>query len=235
MQWTARGDVFDIGMTTATAIKRIRDLVEFGKIAELKLLKYQGEESDNGNGSLMRILPLLFHIKGMDIKQQFDIVWDVSALTHRHIRAAMSCMIYLKLAENILNGMDKYKAYVSMRNQIKDFWKVLDFAEHERIHFRRIIESDIHLIKREDINSGGYVIESLEASLWCFLNNDNYEKTVLAAVNLGHDTDTTAAIVGGLAGLYYSAENIPQWWLASLARLEDIVSLSEKLNQKYNQ
>ncbi|MCC6726937.1 MAG: ADP-ribosylglycohydrolase family protein [Saprospiraceae bacterium] len=235
MEWTARGDVFDIGMTTAAAIKRIRDIVEYGKIAELKLLKYQAEEYDNGNGSLMRILPLLFYIKGMDIGLQFELTWEVSALTHRYIRAAMSCLIYLKLAENLLNGMDKYTAYKTMQKQVMGFWTSLDFAEHERTHFKRVIESDIHLIKQKDIKSGGYVIESLEASLWCFLNNDNYEKTVLAAVNLGHDTDTTAAIAGGLAGLYYGAENIPQWWLASIARLEDIVLLSENLNQKYNQ
>lgn len=235
MTWTARGEVFDIGMTTAAAIKRIRDIVEYGRADELKLLKYQAEEYDNGNGSLMRILPLLFYIKGMDIKQQFELTWEVSALTHRHIRAAMSCLIYLKLAENLLEGMDKYIAYRTMQGQIKNFWEPLDFAGHERMNFRRIIESDIHLIKREEIKSGGYVIESLEASIWCFLNNENYEKAVLAAVNLGHDTDTTAAIAGGLAGIYYGAENIPPWWLASIARLEDIVQLSKELNQKYNQ
>jgi ADP-ribosylglycohydrolase len=94
MLWTARGEVFDIGNTTSMAIRRLRDIIEYGKLEELPLLKYQGEEWDNGNGSLMRIMPLLFHIKGMDIQQQFDIIWEVSALTHRHIRAAMGCLIY---------------------------------------------------------------------------------------------------------------------------------------------
>ncbi len=235
MEWTARGEVFDIGMTTAAAIKRIRDIVEYGKTDELKLLKYQAEEYDNGNGSLMRILPLLFYTKGMDIKQQFELTWEVSALTHRHIRAAMSCLIYLKLAENLLQLKDKFEAYYLTKKQVLDFWKTIDFAGQEQVHFQRIIAGDISKIDKSSIKSGGYVIESLEASIWCFLNNDNYEKTVLAAVNLGHDTDTTAAIAGGLAGLYYGAENIPQWWLASIARLEDIVLLSENLNQKYNQ
>jgi ADP-ribosylglycohydrolase len=170
----------------------------------------------------------------MDIQQQFDIIWEVSALTHRHIRAAMGCLIYLKLAENILNGMEKQEAYILTQKQILGFWEKLDFAMQERGPFHRLILDDIRPLERSAIKSGGYVIESLEASIWCFLNHDSYEKTVLAAVNLGSDTDTTAAITGGLAGLYYGAENIPEWWVASLARLEDIIDLSEKLNQKYN-
>lgn len=233
MLWTARGEVFDIGNTTAVAIRRLRDIIEYGKQEELPQLKYQAEESDNGNGSLMRIMPLLFHIKGLDIKRQFEIVWEVSALTHRHIRAAMACLVYLKLAENVLQGIDKNEAYDLTRTQILDFWEIIDFSSEERKCFHRIILEDIRGIKRDSINSGGYVIESLEASIWCFLKHESYKDTVLAAVNLGHDTDTTAAIVGGLAGLHYGTDEIPEWWLASLARLEDIIELSEKLDIKY--
>jgi ADP-ribosyl-[dinitrogen reductase] hydrolase len=232
--WTARGEVFDIGNTTAIAIRRLRDIIEYHRFDELQLLKYQGDALDNGNGSLMRILPLLFYIKGMDIKQQFEITWHVSALTHRHIRAAMCCLIYLKLAENILNKMDKNQAYDFTRSQISEFWESMDFDKQEQSYFKPTIIADIRDLKRNEIKSGGYVMESLEASLWCFLKHENYMDTVLAAVNLGSDTDTTAAIAGGLAGLYYGAENIPEWWIASVARLEDIIALSEKLNQKYN-
>ena len=71
------------------------------------MLKYQGDEYDNGNGSLMRIIPLLFYIKGKPIAEQFEIIWHVSALTHRHIRAAMCCLIYLRMAEHILNHYGK--------------------------------------------------------------------------------------------------------------------------------
>lgn len=76
------------------------------------------------------------------------------------------------------------------------------------------------------------MIEVLESSMWCFLHEPDYEKTVLSIINLGHDTDTAAAIAGGLAGLYYGSENIPAYWLASLARLEDIVQLGNELNEK---
>ena len=232
--WTARNELFDIGHTTSVAISRLKDIVFSKQYEALSQLKYEGNEQDNGNGSLMRILPLLFYIKGKNIAGQFETIWNVSALTHRHIRAAMSCLIYLKLAENILNGLNKHEAYMLMQKQVSAYWKTMNFAETERAHFTRIIPSDIRNVQQKELKSGGYVIESLETAIWCFLKEENYEKTVLAGVNLGDDTDTTAAIAGGLAGLYYGAETIPEYWRASIARYEDIIELGEKLHQKYN-
>jgi ADP-ribosylglycohydrolase len=68
-------------------------------------------------------------------------------------------------------------------------------------------------------------VDTLEAALWCLLNTGDYQSAVLKAVNLGEDTDTTAAVTGGLAGLYYGHESIPQVWLGEIARLEDIKDL----------
>lgn len=230
--WTARGVVFDIGITTMKAIARLEKIITSKKYQELQELKYGGDEYDNGNGSLMRIMPLLFYIKDKSIKAQFEIVWDVSALTHRHIRAAMSCMIYLKFSEHLLLGLQKDDAYEKMRKDIEVLWDEIAFSQAERLHFERVIQNDIRLVNRDALKSGGYVIEVLESSMWCFLHESDYEKTVLSIINLGHDTDTAAAIAGGLAGLYYGSENIPAYWLASLARLEDIVELGNELNEK---
>ena len=69
--------------------------------------------------------------------------------------------------------------------------------------------------------------------MWCLLNSNTYEETVFKAVNLGSDTDTTAAIVGGLAGLLYGYESIPEEWINVLARKDDITSLCDKLSKKY--
>ncbi|MEM7104889.1 MAG: ADP-ribosylglycohydrolase family protein [Bacteroidota bacterium] len=231
--WSARGELFDIGITTANAINRLDKIVASGNLEELTLLKYQGDEFDNGNGSLMRIMPLLCYIKDRPIEKQFEIIWNVSALTHRHIRAAMSCLIFLTLAENLLTETDKGKAYTSMRQQITAFWQSMNFSADEQKHFTKVIAKDIRSTSRKDLRSGGYVIESIEASLWCFLCEDTYESTILSAVNLGHDTDTTAAIAGGLAGLHYGQQGFPELWLYSLARMEDIIDLGHKLHQKY--
>jgi len=234
--WTAHNEVFDIGITTSKSISRLKKIIEEQEEQNeeaLKDLKYGAEESDNGNGSLMRILPLLMLIKGHDIQEQFKIIWENSALTHRHIRAAMSCLIYLKLAEHLINGEDKLKAYQATRVDIQAFWKAMDFSENERTHFQRTIQQDIQEVPQQEILSGGYVIESLEASLWCFLKTNSYKEAVLTAINFGHDTDTTAAITGGLAGIYYTAQNIPKHWIDGLARIEDIKKLADRLNEVY--
>jgi ADP-ribosylglycohydrolase len=227
--WTAHNELFDIGITTSHAITRLQQIIEEDQTKELKNLKYYSEERDNGNGSLMRILPLLFYIKGKPISDQFEIVWEVSALTHRHIRAAMSCLIYLKLAENILEGMNKETAYQSMRDQILSFWDEIDFDMNERKHFQKLILADIRETPIDELKTGGYVIEVLESSIWFFLNRESFEETILSIINLGHDTDTSAAIVGGLAGIYYGRNSIPEEWKHSLARFDDIVELGDKL------
>ena len=230
--WTAHDQVFDIGITTSIAISRLRVIIDEGNLEELERQRDYGDEWDNGNGSLMRIIPLLFYTKGKPIKEQFDIVWEVSALTHRHIRAAMSCMIYLNVAEKLLEGKDKVDAYKEMRVEISELWDAIDFPEKEKKHFDKVIQNDIRDTRIDDLKTGGYVIEVLESSIWFFLNKNSYKDTILSIINLGHDTDTSAAIAGGLAGLYYGQEGIPKEWVVSIARLDDIVELANKLNEK---
>jgi ADP-ribosylglycohydrolase len=231
--WTARGEVFDIGITTEKSIRHLKDLLAVEDLEEIKNLRYYSDESQNGNGSLMRILPLLFYIKGKPIDEQWVTIWEISALTHNHIRAAMCCLIYLKLAEYLLEGQDKTEAYQNTRRDIAAFWGDLQFAERERIHFARMIQQDIREADMDSLQTSGYVIDSLEASLWFFLQRDNYRDIVIDIINMGEDTDTSAAIAGGLAGLYYGAETIPQQWLSLLARSQEISILGEQLYQRY--
>lgn len=76
------------------------------------------------------------------------------------------------------------------------------------------------------INSGGYVLDTLEASFWSFLTSRSYSESVLKAVNLGMDTDTTACVVGGISGLYFGINQINLNWIIHLARKNDIEELS---------
>lgn len=231
--WTARNQLFDIGITTSNAISRLKIIAQNNDLELLENQKRHGEAYENGNGSLMRIIPLLFPIKNWPISDQFDLIWKVSALTHRHIRAAMSCLIYLKLAENIILGMDKEQAYQKMRMDITAFWKEIKFSQEEQLNFTKLVQNDIKDVPVDDLKTGGYVIEVLESSIWFFIKKDNYADTVLSIINLGHDTDTAGAIAGGLAGLYYGADSIPHRWLDQLARKKDILSVANKLESKY--
>ena len=232
--WTAHNEVFDIGRTTSIAISRLKNILKDNDLNALETQKDFGKPADNGNGSLMRIIPLLFHIRGKAIQEQFDIIWEVSALTHRHIRAAMSCLIYLKIAEKILDGMDKREAYNQTRKDISNFWDDIGFPTEERKHFNKLIQNDILETPKDELMSGGYVIEVLESSIWFFLQTDNYRDSILGIINLGHDTDTSAAITGGLSGLYYGVDNIPTHWVNTIARKKDIINLCEDLDKNLN-
>ncbi|MBB6332614.1 ADP-ribosylglycohydrolase [Chryseobacterium sediminis] len=232
--WTPHGRVFDIGIATSQAIYRI------GK-ATSPTLCGGSSEFDNGNGSLMRIIPLLFYVKDFPIEKRFDIIKDVSSITHKHIRSVLACFIYLEFALEILKEKDKWEAYRAMQKTVREFLDCNPIcSQNEMDKFHRILELKIgeydlallYTLQEEEISSSGYVLHSLEASLWCFLNTDSYAEAVLKAVNLGEDTDTTGAITGGIAGIYYGYENIPEEWIAELVRKDDIEALCEKLHQK---
>ena len=128
-----------------------------------------------------------------------------------------------------------------MQKTVREFLDNNPICSQEEMNkFHRILElkvgeydiDPLHTLEEEEISSSGYVLSSLEASLWCFLNSESYSEAVLKAVNLGEDTDTTGAITGGIAGIYYGFENITEEWIVVLARKEDIEKLCEKLNEK---
>lgn len=225
--WTPHGRVFDIGMATRQAIYRIAQ-------GEDPILCGGFDEEDNGNGSLMRILPLAFYLKKeKDINIIYQKVKEVSSITHAHFRSVFACFIYVVYALEVLKGHDKFEAYNQTKIIVEDFIANKDFNQKELQLFDRILKGNIDELKEDKVYSGGYVLHSLEASLWCVLNSTSYEETVLKAVNLGGDTDTTAAIAGGLTGLIYGYESIPEEWINVLARKNDITELCDVLSKKY--
>lgn len=223
--WTARGNVFDIGIATREAIDRL------AKGARPDLAG-GFEVTSNGNGSLMRILPLLFHIIDKPVDERYAIIKQVSSITHGHIRSVISCFYYLELAKQLISEIDKFEIYKNLKTEIPEFLKSLSISQKEISIFDRLFTGDIFDLSEENISSSGYVIYTLEASIWCLLTTDNYKDATLKAVNLGEDTDTTAAVTGGLAGLLYGFENIPENWIEQLARREDIENLAERVAEK---
>lgn len=231
--WTPYGRVFDIGIQTSSAIEALTKIIHSKNCESLALLKYETGEYTNGNGSLMRILPLLFYIKGKKMSEQFDIIRDVSALTHGHIRAAIACLIYLKFAEFISEGYSIKEAYEKMQYRIHLFFKEQKISDREIKHFNRVVENNISTYPEDEISSGGYVVHTLEAGLWCLLTTNSYLEAVFKAINLGDDTDTTATVVGGIAGYFYGLDDVPKQWIETLARKDDIVKLSENYLEKF--
>lgn len=225
--WTPRGEVFDIGITTRESISRI-DLVSRPEYAGAT------DERSNGNGSLMRILPLLFHVQNMPVSERFEWTRNISSITHRHIRSSVACMYYLEFALSLLRGANPQVANEEVKKTFPEFIRSIDLNPREAQHFNRLLNDNIAELPEEKIFSSGYVIHTLEAAIWCLLTTTSYRDAVLAAVNLGEDTDTTAAVTGGLAGLFYGHEAIPPEWIQSLARLDDIEDLARRMEMKYN-
>lgn len=227
--WTPYGHVFDIGIATRNAIYQISKGTN-------PILCGGFEENDNGNGSLMRILPLAFYLRNdTNLDLIFQKVKEVSSITHAHFRSVFACFIYILYVLEILDGKDKNQAYQNMQSKVNGFISENDFNIQEIHLFDRILKYNIATFSRDEIYSTGYVLYSLEASLWCVLNSNSYEETVLKAVNLGNDTDTTGAIAGGLAGLIYGFENIPEKWKNQLARKNDVLELCDKLEMSLTQ
>jgi ADP-ribosylglycohydrolase len=220
--WAADGEVFDVGNTTRIAIERLARGMQADRAGS-------DDEASNGNGSLMRILPLLFYMSDRPVNERFGITRQVSSITHGHIRSVIACFYYLEFARQILEGKDKFKIYSNMQVAIAGHLSALLIDPPEIVVFDRLLKHDISRLPEEEIHSSGYVVHTLEAAVWCLLTTGSYREAVLRAVNLGRDTDTTAAVTGGLAGLLYGFDSIPEEWITQLARKDDIADLGERL------
>ena len=226
-EYTPWGVVFDIGNATASALLKY-------KKDKSTFISGSNSEYSNGNGSLMRILPisLYLHYNGGEL---FDVIQNISSMTHAHIYSVFSCFIYSVLIDEFLKASDIHKAYLNMQLKIKNF---LEDANNQNIgnledlknKFNRLIYNDIATLYENDIKSSGFVIDSLEASIWCLLTTKNFKDAVLKAVNLGDDTDTIGALTGALAGLIYGIDNIPREWINVLGRKDYLADLINKFN-----
>jgi ADP-ribosylglycohydrolase len=218
--WGAHGKVFDIGGTTRIALQRVFE-------GEDPLYSGEFEEDSNGNGSLMRIMPASLFFFQEENEILLDRLREISGTTHRHFRSVFSCFIFSKFASYLFKGLDKLDAYQQAVRDINHFTATKEFDSSEMLLFNKVLRGALNKYPEEEIQSSGYVLHTLEASIWSFLNTDSYKESVLKAVNLGGDTDTTACVTGALAGLYYGAESIPEEWKSLLVRKDDISVLSK--------
>jgi ADP-ribosyl-[dinitrogen reductase] hydrolase len=186
-------------------------------------------EHENGNGSLIRILPILWVVHDLPILERYAIIKDVSSITHAHFRSVAGCFIYIEYLIQLMAQNDRKLAYQAMQQSVLAFFEEKQFNPKEIAHYDRVLKGDISQLPKSEIKSEGYVVYTLEASFWCFLNGKDYAGTVLEAVNLGGDTDTTGAVAGGLAGFYWGKEAIPAGWWDIIAKKTEIEGLLEKV------
>ena len=221
-KYTPTGVMFDIGYTCKSAI------VDYYIYKQPIEACAPDDEQSNGNGSLMRIHPFSLYLykTDMPIEEKIEIIHKASALTHAHERSKLACGIYTFVLWSLLDSPSPRSVSAGL-NRAKKFYK----DSIELSHYQRVLGfADLQFAQatpREEIVSGGYVVTSLEAALWCLLTTKTYEECVIKAVNLGRDTDTVAAIAGGLAGAMYGYDTIPQRWrndLINSAWIEELCS-----------
>jgi ADP-ribosylglycohydrolase len=228
-RFTPHGKVFDKGNQILFAIERIDFILKL-KDPIMPMHKSDVTSKDNGNGSLMRILPLAFFLCHKPLDEHFQIIRDVSSLTHPHDRSVVACFIYVEFAIALIQGQTKEMAMKHIKKMVPSYMPGNIRASEVKL-FARILENDIESLSENLIKSNGYVINSLEASLWCLMNGNNYRETVSKAVNLGGDTDTNAALAGGLAGLVYGYQSIPEEWLKVLVKKDEISSMCHSFSE----
>lgn len=222
-EFTPGGELFDIGRTCLTAVRRYCSKETSALESGLDTI------NANGNGSLMRILPVAYYCyyHGLDDKKIYELVKNISSLTHRHEISILGCYIYTQYILCLLNESNKYESYERIKKLNYSFFSSESLQAYERILIHNIKNLNI-----DEIHSSGYVVDTLEASLWVILNTDSYEDAIIQAINLGDDTDTTGAVVGSIAGIIYGYDQIPNEWLIKLAKrdyLEDLCNQFEKV------
>lgn len=223
-EYTPSGVCFDIG---GACMRAINNYSLYG----MPSLECGGrEEHSNGNGSLMRILPfILYAVFGGFDGDAVEMLHNASSLTHAHTRSKIGCGIYYFVMRELLREPSVDSVYRGLELARKQY-----FIYPEFYYYNRIFDPEFKNFSRDKIKSSGYIVETLEAALWCLLNSYNYRECVLMAVNLGDDTDTVAAVAGGLAGALYGYDSIPAEWLDSIIKRKYIEDMCEAAAENWS-
>jgi ADP-ribosyl-[dinitrogen reductase] hydrolase len=207
---SSKGRCFDTGKTVAMALRRYRTTGDaFAGIADPRFA---------GNGSIMRLAPVpMFYYP--DHHSAVKYAAESSRTTHGAAECLDACRLLAGIIVRALAGRTKEDVLFEEYGNFNGSTKIVGIADAEYRHK-----------STRQIRGSGYVVESLEAALWCFLHSDSFESAILAAANLGDDADTTAAVCGQVAGAYYGASAIPGRWLERLMMLREITDLADRLH-----
>ncbi len=206
---SSTGRCFDIGNATRQALEKFK--------ATGKPMSGSAHPSSAGNGSLMRLAPIALFYAPSRVKAQ-AFAGKSSRTTHAAKECVEACTLFAGMLASALDGNEKETILFEQGGS---------GIVSEKL--RAIAKGEYKDKSAQHIRGNGYVVDALEAALWCFWTTDTFSEAVLAAANLGDDADTTAAICGQVAGAYYGQAGIPVPWLEKLCMRNEIIDLAEKL------
>ena len=205
---SSTGTCFDIGMTVRQALERYKTSGD----------PFSGstDPMSAGNGCLMRLAPVpMFYAS--EPERALHFCAESSRTTHGAPECLEASRLFGHMLLQALSGKGKNEILLEGTPKV------------ESAALRAIAEGAYQRKTANDIRGSGYVVESLEAALWCFWNTETYEGAVLLATNLGDDADTTAAICGQVAGAYYGLSGLPTHWLEKLTMREELNEFADQL------
>ena len=210
-EYSVTGRCFDIGIQTSRALTR------YEAYGDVESSGDQAEEA-SGNGSIMRIAPIAIRYVSLvheNIAQLADYADRSSIPTHRSPICRSACRYLGSVIAALISGEDRDLV-------LSPKWPALLDIGPLHPSISQVISGSYLNKLPSQMNGGGYVVECLEAALWAFYDSSDYKTTVLRAVNLGDDADTTGAVAGQLAGAYWGESGIPEEWRSGLARIDMI-------------
>ena len=211
-KYSVNGRCFDIGITTRSAL---------GNYVAKKDAHASGDRSDraSGNGSIMRLAPVPIHFANyypQKIEELSRLAEESSLPTHASEQCLSACRYLATLLAALIHGEDRDEI-------LSPDWQPLKLLNDIRpLHplIQEIAQGSFRQKQPPTIKGSGWVVKSLEASLWAFHNAESFENAVLKAVNLGDDADTTGAICGQLAGAFWGESGISESLRSGLARMD---------------
>lgn len=223
--YTPRGIRFDIGIGTSEAISRFNT----GHVPATEA----GSRSvnANGNGALMRIAPLAFALEGQNWPNRRQRITDFTTVTHGHERSIIASCLYVETLRQLLAGQRLAEAL----KQASQLVHQSDFHAEELAYFDRVLRPDFFATPRDQIQSSGYVIDSLEAAVWCAANTTSVQDLILTAANLGEDTDTIAQIAACLYAAGHLDEQAPAQWRKALIQTKQSRRIITDFAQKFGE
>lgn len=209
---SSTGVCFDIGVTVSGALSKFQRTGD----------PFAGATDPHkaGNGCIMRLAPIpLFYYPDIDRAEQYAA--ESARTTHGAAECLDASRLFARMLVRALAGASKAEL---LSGDAATFAGASTIAAIARSAYRGKSESQIR--------GSGYVVNCLEAALWCFDRTENFAEAVLLAANLGDDADTTAAVCGQIAGAHYGESGIPEMWLAKLAMRTAIGALAEGLARR---
>ncbi len=218
--WTPYGHVVDCGVTTFLALESLKSGTTTASTSG------QVSEDDNGNGCLMRILPAALYFRNLPFDSFLDTIHDIAGITHAHPRSKIACGVYATFVRFLLSSdHPKAELYETAMEASSTYYDQREAFRPQLQFFARVLSGQLLSMPRQMMSNSGYVVDTLESALWCFLHHDSAAEVIMAAASMGLDTDTNGMAAGGLAGIRYGVSDLCLHWSESLARRTEIQNL----------